>query len=180
MDSGSDRDHALHQTNQRSIVEDEDRPYSGSLMESLPQMMYGYGDEEQPLPETVACMKELVSEYIRDVTDEACRVASMKGRLDTECYLFAVRRDRAKYKRGREILELNHHIKCCTRMRFTDQEMNAFAPIFRPQPRVRAVAKISEMSALSADETEEPLLSPSSSETSGSCLSSDSEGEAGK
>ena len=37
-------------------------------------MMYGAGEDENPLPETVACMQHLVAEYVGHVTSEACMV----------------------------------------------------------------------------------------------------------
>ncbi|AAK14610.1 EsV-1-196 [Ectocarpus siliculosus virus 1] len=39
-------------------------------------MMYGAGDDEHPLPETVDCMQQLVAEYVSHVTSEACLVST--------------------------------------------------------------------------------------------------------
>lgn len=70
----------------------------------------------------------------------------MKGKLDTDCFVFAVRGDKAKYKRVKELLEMNTHIKNSTRQRFTDQDMPVFHPTFPTAPKVRAIASIPRLS----------------------------------
>ncbi|CAM9464956.1 unnamed protein product, partial [Laminaria digitata] len=86
--------------------------------------------------------EQLVSEYVRHITDEACKAAEVKGKLDTECFVLAVRDDKAKFKRVKELLDLNVHIKNTTRQRFTDQDMPVFYPSFLPPPKVRPVVSI--------------------------------------
>ena len=71
----------------------------------------------------------------------------MKGKLDTECFVFAVRGDKAKFKRVKELLDLNVHIKNTTRQRFTDQDMPVFYPSFLPPPKVRPVVSIPSLGA---------------------------------
>lgn len=131
-----------------------------SLKESLPQMMYGFGEDEAPLPETVALMEQLVFGYIRDVTDEACKTAEVKGRLDTDCFVFAVRRDKPKYKRMKEIIELSKHVDRSTQQRFTESEMAVFHPSFPLFSQKVAVASI----ALLAPVETEPAVVGSTEE----------------
>ncbi|CAN0547091.1 unnamed protein product [Ectocarpus sp. 8 AP-2014] len=102
---------------------------SDSMADSLSVMMYGAGDDEHPLPETVACMQQLVAEYVSHVTSEACLAADLKGNLDTECFVFAVRHNKPKLKRVKHILDTDLHIKNCTRARSTDDRLSA---IFHP------------------------------------------------
>lgn len=70
--------------------------------------------------------------------------------------MFAVRGDKSKYKRVKELLELHTHIKNSTRQRFTDQDMPVFHPTFPTAPKVRAIASIPRLSPL------DPALPPAS------------------
>jgi len=92
--------------------------------------------------------------------------------------MFAIRGDRSKYKRARELLDLNVHVKSTTRMRFTDHEMPVFHPSFQSPKRIRTVASLPCL----GPEGPEPKLPPSRSsskylESSSSCSSFDSEEE---
>ncbi|CAM9953261.1 unnamed protein product, partial [Pylaiella littoralis] len=155
MDESIDTYHGLYQQdthlragNQRKAAVVVGEPQAVSIADSLPLMMYGFGDEEHPLPETVACMQQLVGEYIRHVTDEACKAAEVKGKLDTECFMFAVRDDKAKFKRVRQLLDTNAHMRNCTRLRFVDDNLfTVFHPSFPPHPKVRAVVPLPRLSA---------------------------------
>lgn len=73
----------------------------------------------------------------------------MKGKLDTECFVFAVRNDKPKFKRVKQLLDANAHIKNCTRLRFVDDNLfTVFHPSFVPHPRVRAVVPLPRLSAV--------------------------------
>ncbi|CAM9727090.1 unnamed protein product [Ectocarpus sp. 12 AP-2014] len=116
---------------------------SDSMAYSLSAMMYGAGDDEHPLPETVDCMQQLVAEYVSHITSEACVAAGLKGNLDTECFVFAVRHDKPKLKRANHILDTDLHIKNCTRARFTDDSLStifhpSFETVVPPQQTIRA------------------------------------------
>ncbi|CAM9386472.1 unnamed protein product [Ectocarpus fasciculatus] len=102
---------------------------SDAMANSLPAMMYGAGDDEHPLPETVGCMQELVAQYVSHVTSEACLAADLRGNLDTECFFFAVRHDEPKLKRVKHILDTDLRIKSCTRARSADDRLST---IFHP------------------------------------------------
>lgn len=155
---GMYQDSYIRGEGQRSAIAGDGGP---SAMAGLPRMMYGFGDDENPLPETVACMQQLVSEYVRHVTDEACKAAEAKGKLDTECFVFAVRGDKAKFKRVKELLDLNVHIKNTTRQRFTDQDMPVFYPSFLPPPKVRSVVSIPSLGADATPPSPSPPVSSS-------------------
>eukprot|EP00904_Undaria_pinnatifida_P009291 jgi/Undpi1/5492/HiC_scaffold_2.g00771.m1 len=169
MDDGSLDKHGMYQDphlrsgGQRASIAGD----GGPSMDGLRRMMYGFGDDESPLPETAACMQQLVSEYVRHITDEACKAAEAKGKLDTECFVFAVRGDKAKFKRVKELLDLNVHIKNTTRQKFTDQDMPVFYPSFLPPPKVRSVVSIPSLGAVYATPpSPSPPESPPSSSSS--------------
>ena len=50
-------------------------------------MMYGAGDDENPLPETVDCMQQLVAQYVSYVTSEACLVRWLLKLRLFDCFL---------------------------------------------------------------------------------------------
>ncbi|CAM9471288.1 unnamed protein product [Ectocarpus sp. 4 AP-2014] len=115
---------------------------SNSMADSLSAMMYGAGDDEHPLPETVACMQQLVAEYVSHVTSEACLAADLKGNLDTECFFFAVRQDKPKLKRAKHLLSTDLRIKNCTARSTDDRLSTIFHPSFEavvpPQQTIQA------------------------------------------
>ena len=72
-----------------------------------------------------------------------CQAADLKGNLDTECFVFAVRHDKRKLKRVRNILDTDLRIKNCTRARSTDDRLSTiFHPSFEavapPQQTIQA------------------------------------------
>lgn len=79
-------------------------------------MMYGFGDTENPLKETVELMDDLVTEYINDMTCKAMRVSNRRGRLQTEDLVFLIRKDRKKFSRVAELLRMNEEIKKAKKM----------------------------------------------------------------
>lgn len=79
--------------------------------------------------------------------NEYNQAADVKGGLDTDCFVFAVRNDKAKFKRMKEIIGINSHIINSTRMRFSDVETTVFQPTFPAPPRKIAVASIPLLSS---------------------------------
>nr|GEZ69902.1 transcription initiation factor TFIID subunit 13 [Tanacetum cinerariifolium] len=55
-------------------------------------MMYGFGDDSNPLPETVALVEDIVVEYVTDMVHKAQDIASKRGKLLTEDFLFLIRK----------------------------------------------------------------------------------------
>jgi transcription initiation factor TFIID subunit 13 len=66
-------------------------------------MMYGFGDVESPLPESVELLEALVFEYIMEMTKLSIEVAK-SNRLKKEDLLFIIRKDPKKYNRAKELL----------------------------------------------------------------------------
>ncbi|CAI7777786.1 unnamed protein product, partial [Closterium sp. NIES-53] len=84
---------------------------AGIFLRELRLMMYGFGDDPEPLPETVELVEEMVIEYITDLVHRAQEVAARRGRLTTEDVLFLIRKDPRKFARARELLAMNVELK---------------------------------------------------------------------
>jgi len=65
----------------------------------LKYMLYGFGDVQNPLPETVDLVEDLVFEYVYETTLKATQIAAKRGRLQTEDIVFLIRKDKKKYAR---------------------------------------------------------------------------------
>ncbi|XP_058076234.1 transcription initiation factor TFIID subunit 13 isoform X2 [Magnolia sinica] len=65
----------------------------GVFQKDLQHMMYGFGDDPNPLPETAALVEDIVVEYITDLVHKAQDIATKRGKLLTEDFLFLIRKD---------------------------------------------------------------------------------------
>uniref|UniRef100_A0A7N0TTH7 Transcription initiation factor TFIID subunit 13 n=2 Tax=Kalanchoe fedtschenkoi TaxID=63787 RepID=A0A7N0TTH7_KALFE len=83
----------------------------GVFQKDLQHMMYGFGDDPNPLPETMALVEDIVVEYVSDLANKAQEMASKRGKLLTEDFLFLIRKDPAKLNRSRELLSMNEELK---------------------------------------------------------------------
>ena len=98
-----------------SGLDDPNSSSSKSVKKALPSMMYGFGDNEAPMEESVDLMAALLAEYWKDMVDDAFDIAKIKGRLDAKCFTWLVRqpKDRRKYERIKQLLRANEEIKAC-------------------------------------------------------------------
>ncbi|KAK1684584.1 hypothetical protein QYE76_045432 [Lolium multiflorum] len=83
----------------------------GVFQKDLQHMMYGFGDDPNPLPETVALVEDIVVEYVTDLVHKAQNVASKRGKLLTEDFLYLIRKDMRKLHRATELLSMNEELK---------------------------------------------------------------------
>ncbi|BAD53935.1 putative TAF13 [Oryza sativa Japonica Group] len=103
----------------------------GVFQKDLQHMMYGFGDDPnarnclgigcnlctlccgtlEPLPETVALVEDIVVEYVTDLVHKAQNVASKRGKLLTEDFLYLIRKDVRKLHRATELLSMNEELK---------------------------------------------------------------------
>ncbi len=74
----------------------------------VPAMMHGFGDDREPLQESVDLIEQMVVDYMVTLVRQALRVSSTK--LKTEDLLFAVRKDRPKYERAQTLLKINREL----------------------------------------------------------------------
>mmetsp|Transcript_3651 Transcript_3651/g.5541 ORF Transcript_3651/g.5541 Transcript_3651/m.5541 type:complete len:93 (+) Transcript_3651:220-498(+) len=68
-------------------------------------MMYGFGDTNS-LPESIELMEDIAHEYIATMTHKALELSPQAGRLTTELLIMAIRKDRKKYARVKELLRM--------------------------------------------------------------------------
>lgn len=83
----------------------------GMFGKELRIMMYGFGDDPDPLPETVDLVEDIVVEYIADMVHKSQAVALRRGKLSIEDILFCVRKDPRKFTRVRELLAMSEELK---------------------------------------------------------------------
>eukprot|EP00252_Welwitschia_mirabilis_P019743 TRINITY_DN4657_c0_g1_i4.p1 TRINITY_DN4657_c0_g1~~TRINITY_DN4657_c0_g1_i4.p1 ORF type:complete len:133 (-),score=42.32 TRINITY_DN4657_c0_g1_i4:48-446(-) len=94
----------------------------GVFHKDLQHMMYGYGDDPNPLPESVALVEDIVIDYITDMVHKAQDVASRRGKLLTEDFLYLLRKDPPKLNRCTELLAMNEELKRARKAFEVDEE----------------------------------------------------------
>ncbi|XP_062143989.1 transcription initiation factor TFIID subunit 13 isoform X2 [Alnus glutinosa] len=79
----------------------------GVFQKELQHMMYGFGDDPNPLPESVALVEDIAVEYVTDLVHKAQDIGSKRGKLSVEDFLYLIRKAYyfARKKRGTQM----HH-----------------------------------------------------------------------
>ncbi|KAG7393194.1 Transcription initiation factor TFIID subunit 13 [Phytophthora pseudosyringae] len=97
----------------------------GELVESIKHMLFGFGDEAESLDETAELMEDLVVENVHAMTKKAMELATIKGKLDTECFIFLIRKDPERYDRIAELLRANDEFRAVLNSGFdpSDEKM---------------------------------------------------------
>nr|GLL28852.1 transcription initiation factor TFIID subunit 13-like isoform X1 [Ipomoea trifida] len=85
-------------------------------------MMYGFGDDANPLLETMSLVEDIVTEYVTDMVHKAQDVATKRGKLLTEDFLFLIRKDLPKLHRCTELLSMNEELKQARKAFEVDEE----------------------------------------------------------
>ena len=93
----------------------------GQFTKEVRQLMYGFGDVSNPLPESVDIMDELLDWFIQDLCDRAQK-KSCTQRLKTSDFLSALHDDPKKLGRAHELLHLDKELKMA-RAAFDVQEL---------------------------------------------------------
>ncbi|XVF60191.1 hypothetical protein PTKIN_Ptkin08bG0024600 [Pterospermum kingtungense] len=83
----------------------------GMFQKDLHHMMYGFGDDRNPLPETVGLVEDIVVEYVTDLVHKAQDIGSERGRLSVDDVLYLLRNDLPKLNRCRELLAMQEELK---------------------------------------------------------------------
>ncbi|KMZ59482.1 Transcription initiation factor TFIID subunit [Zostera marina] len=99
----------------------------GFFQKDLQHMMYGFGDDHNPLPETVSLVEDIVIEYVTDLVHKAQDIAPKRGKLLTEDFLFLIRKDLPKLHRCTELLSMNEELKQARKAFEVDEEKIANA-----------------------------------------------------
>mmetsp|Transcript_69203 Transcript_69203/g.62114 ORF Transcript_69203/g.62114 Transcript_69203/m.62114 type:complete len:142 (-) Transcript_69203:1548-1973(-) len=83
-----------------------------AFQDSLSKMMYGGGDDENPLPQSVQLMEYVITDFIQSFCIQAQNLADKNDRtVRVEDFLFLIRKDLNKYKRVSELLEFFSDLK---------------------------------------------------------------------
>uniref|UniRef100_A0AAV1TLQ9 Transcription initiation factor TFIID subunit 13 n=1 Tax=Peronospora matthiolae TaxID=2874970 RepID=A0AAV1TLQ9_9STRA len=98
----------------------------GELVDSIKHMLFGFGDENEPRDETAQLMEELVVEYVHAMTKKAMDLAAVKGKLDTECFIFLIRKDPERYNRVAELLRANDEFRAALNSGFDPSDENMY------------------------------------------------------
>uniref|UniRef100_A0A0V0HEQ1 Transcription initiation factor TFIID subunit 13 n=1 Tax=Solanum chacoense TaxID=4108 RepID=A0A0V0HEQ1_SOLCH len=94
----------------------------GMFQKDLQHMMYGFGDDSNPLPETVSLVEDIVVDYVTDMVHKAQDIATKRGKLLTEDFLFLIRKDLPKLNRCTELLSMNEELKQARKAFEVDEE----------------------------------------------------------
>jgi transcription initiation factor TFIID subunit 13 len=70
-----------------------------------------YRDVNDPLPESVELMEDMVIDFITEVVTKAIQIHKQRNRLTTENVVFLIRKDKKKYARAIELLQMNQELK---------------------------------------------------------------------
>ncbi|XP_039025970.1 transcription initiation factor TFIID subunit 13-like isoform X2 [Hibiscus syriacus] len=90
----------------------------GVFQKDLQHMMYGFGDDSNPLPETVALVEDIVVEYAYKAQD----IGSKRGKLSVEDFLYLIRKDTPKLNRCTELLSMQEELKQARKAFEVDEE----------------------------------------------------------
>nr|GEX57607.1 transcription initiation factor TFIID subunit 13 [Tanacetum cinerariifolium] len=99
----------------------------GVFQKDLQHMMYGFGDDLNPLPETVVLVEDIVVEYVTDMVHKAQDIASKRGKFLTKDFLFLIRKDTPMLNRCTELLSMNEELKQARKAFDVDEEKLASA-----------------------------------------------------
>lgn len=89
----------------------------------ITQALYAYGDDKEPLPETVRVLDEIVTDFIIETCFTAAKSAECCGRskLKVDDFKFAIRGDPALLGRVNELLAMDKHINTARKAFKTDE-----------------------------------------------------------
>ncbi|KAL6750365.1 transcription initiation factor IID, 18kD subunit-domain-containing protein [Haematococcus lacustris] len=87
--------------------------FKGQFTKELRSMVYGFGDDESPLQETVDLVEEVLMHFLRDIMQRAVIAAadSLRAKPDERDILFVVRKDPVKFARIKELLRMQQLVK---------------------------------------------------------------------
>ena len=86
----------------------------------IEEMMYGFGDDWPPDTGAVNLVESLVTDYIEGLAERAVEVAELRGKLDKECFMFLVRKDRKKFNRVHKLIKTNEELKTVQKVDLKD------------------------------------------------------------
>lgn len=108
---GSDDENLLDRFQVQEAAQTNKRKRKMAMQEDIEEMMYGFGDVWPPNPESVELVESMVVKYIEDLARRAKEVSELRGKLDKECFMYVVRKDRSKFTRVCQLLTANEELK---------------------------------------------------------------------
>ena len=101
------------------------RPKSSISLTSPPvtQALYAYGDDKEPLPETVRILDEIATDFIIETCFSAAKSAECcsRSKLKVDDFKFAIRGDPMLLGRVNELLAMDKHISTARKAFKTDE-----------------------------------------------------------
>lgn len=92
------------------------------MYEDIEEMMFGFGDDWPPAADTVELVEDLAVKYIKDLCQRAVQVAGYTGKLDKQCFMYAVRKDTRKFTRAYALLKSNEELKAARTTTIAEEE----------------------------------------------------------
>ncbi|RKO87553.1 transcription initiation factor IID, 18kDa subunit, partial [Blyttiomyces helicus] len=74
------------------------------------QIMYGFGDDESPAPDSVELMEDMLNIYLQDLCDSVSKLCG-GSKPKTSDFLHALRKDPKKLARAYELLLTDQDLK---------------------------------------------------------------------
>lgn len=87
-----------------------------AMHSDIEEMMYGFGDNWPPNQQSVSLIECMVTKYIEDLAVRAKDVSDLRGKMDKECFMYVVRKDRSKFTRVCQLLKANDELKNAQKM----------------------------------------------------------------
>ncbi|CAF9943458.1 MAG: Transcription initiation factor TFIID subunit 13 [Alectoria fallacina] len=89
----------------------------------LTQALYAYGDDKEPLPETVRIVDEMATDFIIETCFSAAKSAECcsRSKLKVDDFKFAIRGDPVLLGRVNELLAMDKHINTARKAFKTDE-----------------------------------------------------------
>lgn len=137
---------------------------------AVSSLLYAYGDVEDPLPDTIRVLDEIVTEFLDGVCFEASRHAQVAGRqkLKFDDFEFALRRNPQYLGRVRSMIEKRQEIKEARQGFNEDETAVAKDHAKEPAPATTGASRDDDLNDLDEDEDLDYLNVVSSSKGTGS------------
>eukprot|EP00953_Heterococcus_sp_UTEX-ZZ885_P011632 6729-Heterococcus_DN1.PRE.3 len=100
-------------------------PPPPDLSAGLPLMMYGHGDSNMPLSESVDLVNALLTQHIRELTLRALRTnerRDARGKFETNDVCFMLRKNHTEVKRLNDMQRFQQDLKQLQQMKFDESD----------------------------------------------------------
>ncbi|MCJ1461299.1 Transcription initiation factor TFIID subunit 13 [Mycoblastus sanguinarius] len=84
-----------------------------NFQDELRQFLYAFGDDKEPLAETIRVLDEIVTDYVIETCHTAAKSAEVAGRqkIKVDDFKFAIRKDEVGTGRVKELLQMEKVLK---------------------------------------------------------------------